>query len=712
MHTNHFASKGGFSVPDSSPPPEGEDGFLEDAEGEEDFDIPGVQRSLPAQNGFTRNGSHQDAPGLLESPRGAKRARNGEVMAASMRSSRLSKPQREQKSTFSGIAKGLAAGIQANAALQEEDDLVLNTEDLLSSLDTSIKTLSPDEAEDAVIGSSQRLLQEWSKYTSKESLPAAIGPVDKSGLTRAEYIASLLFQLHHPTPTEQPQQAKPNGFSRASRFANTIAAKRATVPIPKSLIEWLNTHHNPYPEDLPEVIHCKPSPTAHERFWDTIFAVLLRGNIHMAVQLLQNANFAHADTALEDGYDEPGYKGKQLEAVQTAVGQCIDLLQSCPAYADEDWDVKNTDWSIFRNRVRRTMEDLEDFAEEGNAAIDNQAQNVFQSSRLGTSFSASSRRAMSKVPWTIYEQLKTLYGQLLGSREEIMLSAQDWLEAAIYLTAWWDGDDDSTPKGNLGASTRSMRQFQHTREADVSPVTAYKRRLLAAFDTVTDSPEEQVLSVNTIDPVQVALACICEDDIESVISLLRKWSTPIAAAVVDVASAGGWLPDSGPRSGGVMDGFDQSDLMVLSHGQAQHKDMTRDEILGQYANTVAQKAEFKSSDGKTVREGWAMAVRILSRLDSADAAQHKIGVVFEEMSFDSTERVDKALAVCNELGLAGQVRTISEVGTEQSLDYDCRLIPYSATRIASPSLHIPMVRPLSTTLELAQYSNFATRSIC
>jgi len=664
MHTNPFASKGGFSVPDSSPPPEGEDDFLEDAEGEEDFDIPGVQRSQPAQNGFTRNGLHEDAPDSLESPRSAKRVRNGEVMAASMRSSRLSRPQREKKSTFSGIAKGLAAGTPIKEALEENDDLILNTEGLLSTLDTSIKTLSPDEAETAVVRSSQRLLQEWDKYTHKESLPATIGPVDKSSLTRAEYIASLLFQLHHPTSTEQPQPAKQNSW-RSSRFTNMVATTRATVPVPKALIDWLNTHHNPYPEDLPEVVHCKPSPTAHERFWDTIFAVLLRGNLDMAVQLLQNANFAHADTALEDGYEEPGYQGKQLEAVQQAVARCVDLLQTCPAYADEDWDIKNTDWAIFRNRVRRTMEDLEDYAEEGNAAIDNQAQNVFQSSRLGTSFSASSRRAMSKVPWTIYEQLKTLYGQLLGSREEIMLSAQDWLEAAIYLTAWWDGDDDSTPRGNLGASTRSMRQFQHTREVDVSPVPAYKRRLLAAFDTVTDQPDEQVLSVNTIDPIQVALACICEDDIESVVNLLTKWSLPIAAAVVDVASAGGWLPDSTPRSGGVMDGFDQSDLMVLSHGQAQQKGLERDDILGQYANAMAQKAEFRSSDGKTVKDGWAIAVRILSRLDSADAAERKISKVFDDMSFDSGEQVDKALAVCNELGLAGQVRTISEVSDRQ-----------------------------------------------
>jgi len=210
-----------------------------------------------------------------------------------------------------------------------------------------------------------------------------------------------------------------------------------------------------------------------------------------------------------------------------------------------------------------------------------------------------------------------------------------------------------------------MRQFQHTREVDVSPVPAYKRRLLAAFDTVTDQPDEQVLSVNTIDPIQVALACIREDDIESVVNLLTKWSLPIAAAVVDVASAGGWLPDSTPRSGGVMDGFDQSDLMVLSHGQAQQKGLERDDILGQYANAMAQKAEFRSSDGKTVKDGWAIAVRILSRLDSADAAERKISKVFDDMSFDSGEQVDKALGVCNELGLAGQVRTISEVSDRQ-----------------------------------------------
>jgi len=668
LHTDPNRAQRGFFYPESSPPREmdqDEDDAMseEDAHGEElgGSEFTSNRGQIARRNDYSQD-DEDDASEFLDLPRGAKRSRNGEVMAASMRSSRFG-GRNDRHPVIPGITKGLAATLPAKSTIEEADDLVLDTETVLSSLDASLKDLPEDELSAATSKAGQRLERAWSKHTNRESLPAAIGPVQKSGLTRAAYIASLLYHIHHPVSKGSDQGQKTNAFGRLSRSTALTPRNREAIPVPKSLIDWLNEYHNPYPEDTNEVVQCRPSPTAHERFWDTVFATLLRGEVDLTVQLLSNADFSHADTALEDGYDEPGYRGRQLTSIQYVVAQCADLLKTCPAFTDSDWDVKNNDWALFRNRVRRTLEDLESYAEEGNADRDSAPGNVFQSSRMGGSFSAASRRAESKVPWTIYEQLKTIYGQLLGYREEILLSAQDWLEAVIYLTAWWDGEDDEIPKGSLAAGRRSVRQAQHTRQVDVAPVTAYKRRMSAAFASVTDEPEDAVLGVNTVDPVQVALACVFEDDIEGVVSIVRKWSVPVAAAVVDVASAGGWLPDARPRSGGVIDGFDQSDLMVLSHGQTQGKTgLDRDEVLGEYSDMLAKRNEYTSSDGQVTRKGWEMAVRVLSRLTSAEAAERRVGQIFDGMTFDSTKQVDKALAVCNELGLAGQVRKISEVG--------------------------------------------------
>ena len=669
LHTNPAGTKRGYFFPESSPPREmdqdSNDGRSEeDADGEElgQSEYLANERQQNRRSDYSRD-EEDDESDFLDLPRGAKRSRNGEVMAASMRSSRIVGARHNREPMIPGLTKGLAATLPTKSAIEETDDLVLNTEAVLNSLDASLKTSTEDELDTAIGRAAQHLSREWSKYTDKESLPAAIGPVQKSGLTRAAYIASLLFHIHHPTAASSDQRKTNNAFGRSSRLTSLVPRTRHAQPVPKSLMDWLNEYHNPYPDDTNELVQCRPSPTAHDRFWDIVFATMLRGNVTLTVQILSKADFSHADTALEDGYDEPGYRGRQLTSIQYVVAQCADLLKTCPAFTDGDWDVKNTEWALFRNRARRALEDLEAYAEEGNADRDSAPGNVFQASKTGGSFSAASRRAESKVPWTIYEQLKTLYGQLLGYREEILLSAQDWLEAVIYLTSWWDGEDDEIPKGSLAAGRRSLRYAQHTRQVDVAPVSAYKRRMLSAFASVTDDPEDPLLAVNTVDPVQVALACVFEDDIEGVVSILRKWSLPVVAAAVDVASAGGWLPEGRSRSGGVIDGFDQSDLMVLSHGQSQEKTgLDRDEVLGAYADMLAKREEYASSDGQNVREGWEMAVRVSSRLNSADAAERRIGQMFDRMTFESTQQVDKALAVCNELGLAGQVRKISEVG--------------------------------------------------
>lgn len=673
-------------MPDSSPPRsyiEDEEGdYSEDAEGEEmeqdnsemDTDRSARSYTQSAMSSPRRNGFRSPRGlGALDSPRGLKRSRLGEVMDKSYYSPGNSKPTQPRDSAVPGIAKALAATM-SKPTLVEPDELVLQSEQLLANLDESLKTRGGGDVDDLVSRTAAQLGSLWEKSVEKESKQGDIGPKNrKSGITNANYLASLLLQLHHPHAGQQNPSKSVLQPGHSTRFTNLVLRSNEGTPVPKALLDWLNTYHNPYPDDLDEVLQCKPNPTSSERFWDVIYATILRGNFTATLQLLETARFDEADTALEDGYEEPGYHGQQLRSVEHVVDQLIDLLKTCPAVRDGDWDVRDTEWTLFRNRVRGNLEDLEAYAEGDSADRSNANDSMaFQSSRFGRSkndfsVSAMSRRAESKVPWTIYENLRCVYGQLQGSKPEVTLCAQDWLEATIFLTAWWDGEEEGALSGSLAASRRSLRQSQHTRQVDVSPLAAYQKQLLAAFASITDKPEDTAFGLNTVDTIQVGLACVLEGNVEGAVDIVRGWSVPVAAALVEIASAGGWLPEARPRSRGLMEGLDEDDLMVLSSGQErQHGDAKRDDVLISYANLLADRDAFSSQDGKLVREGWELACRVLSRLNSAETAQRKIGQLLAEVPLDDTDRVDKVLAVCADLGLSEQVQGISEVGVSGS----------------------------------------------
>lgn len=651
---------------------------------------PGFQSINPSR---TNNAAYTEsqADDDYEEPRGLKRSRYGEIMGTSFRSSRMMQLEKRTPA-IPAIAKGLAT--KSASVISEPDDCILQSERLLSKLNVSFNTGSGDDLETLAIRTAQHVAEVWQKYTQTRSLPASIGPKDqKSNIDKANYLASLLLRLHHPFVNEKKSRSEGNNFGRSSRYMDLILQTEAVTTVPKALLDWLNTYHNPFPDDVRELLEHRPAPVAHEKFWDMMYAITLRGDIATAIELLENADFSIADSALEDGYEEPGYVGHQLTAVRYVTSRCVDLLKSCPAFIDGDWDVKNANWSVFRSSVRRELQDLEAYAEGGNADRDNAGGNVFGqssfgASRTGMSFSTASRRAESKVPWTIYESLKTLYGQLQGLQTEIMVATQDWLEATIYLTVWWDGEDDDAipgPNGNLAASRRSLRQSQQIRPVDVSPTTAYRRQLTYAFASVTDEPEDTVFGVNTMNPLHVGLACIFEDDVQGVIRVLQAWSLPIVSAVVELAGTGGWLPRGSKPNDGFMDGFDQDDLMVLNHGQDKQSDgFNSDNLLIEYANLLSKKDQFKSSDGRSAKEGWDLACRVLSRLHSLETAQRKIEEILSHIELNSPERVDRVLAVCDEIGLPDQVRSIAEVSRAFFLDTCNLLTNVSAMRMTWP----------------------------
>ena len=642
-------------MPESSPPPavaEGDEN--EDAEySEDDFMAEGRRDAAPEMD------RSAFASSLMSSTRGMKRSRNG-------------RPKEQTVGDYGAIAKSMAGRSQTK--LDDPDDLILRQEDTIHRMD-ELANANASGRDAAVEEGVVDLVKLWGQHAQMETKEAGLGPVAEDDITRANYLSSLLLQLHHPHAVKgSQQQTRPHHALSGARKANSAG----NTTIPRALLDWLNTYHIPFPDDYDTVWRYQPSPSAHERFWDAVYYSLIRGKYDQAIRLLSDAGW---DNALTDEEDTDGtrFSERQLDHIEHVVEACITLLRTCPALKYSDWNVKGNDWAVFRQRARTALRNLESYAgepdeddEQDELGASRGGGNVFNQSH-SMAMSAASRRAESKVPWSIYENLKLLYSVVLGDVDALCDTSQDWLEASIYLTVWWDGEaGDPTEPASLRAS-QSMRKSltgskrAKTREVDVAPGTAYRKRLAEAFVLVVDTGEDVVFQPDTLDPVQVGLACIFTENVEAIIALLRSWSLPITSGVVEVAGLGGWMPHARPggKDGLLQRGFSSEDLMVLSHGpasnQSQSGEMERDEVLSGYAEALAKKQLLKSTDGKIEREGWELAVEVLGRLGDTKVGEQKVREVLEGLDLEGEGTVDKVLSACRSLSLDEEARGIAEV---------------------------------------------------
>lgn len=553
------------------------------------------------------------------------------------------------------IARGMTGG-RKPADLKETDEIIVGSERLVGELGGKLQR-QPAQREVILTDTAAQLTKAWSMEAERETKSGGIGPDAQDGFTKANYVASLLLQMHHPHSSKTSK-----AVARTSQSNALDTASSSAVPVPRALLDWLETYHVPFPEDFENVFQFDPSPSAHDSFWDIVFASLLRGKIKQVILLLKDAGWRYAATAREDERRDQEYNEQQVYNIEVAVQDCLSLLQSCPGYKYDDWDVKGMDWTIFRQRANAKFQELEEFAEGDGSSFQQSEQRLFTKS-LGQSdmkLSTASRMASSKVPWNVYENLKLLYGILLGSPEEVLMTSQDWLEGAIYLTVWWDGSSEDRMDASLNKSSIRKSTTQKPRNVDVTPLEAYRRRLADAFARVTEDPEDSVFTVNTMDLVEVAIASVLEDSPGAVISTLRTWSMPIAVSVVEIAYFGKWLPSNRPMSrGGLFDaGFSREDLMLLSTGPANHtvQDGTDpDELLSEYADLLSRKDQVQN------REGWELAVAVLNRLDQSQDAGQKIGELLERLDLVEETRVDKVLQICDRLGQVEQRRRIANV---------------------------------------------------
>jgi hypothetical protein len=474
-------------------------------------------------------------------------------------------------------------------------------------------------------------------------------------LSSASRLASLLLSIHHPS------SAQPANPSSALSLVSARPESRQYTPVPKLLLDWLNNTYSAVSE-VEQVLKSPRGYSSHPSFWEAVQASAVRGNFAQTLQLLQGANLQVADTAQHDGLGDDGYTGSHLRYANDAVRAAILLLRECPAVVSDDWDIKGHDWTLFRQRVNSVYFDLQEFAE-GDSASRHSVSQPFQASHFGISqsqasfhLSVTSRKAESRVPWSIYEELRRLYQLLLGNEEEILAISADWIEAVLGLTIWWNGEEDHVPQGSLAASRRSLMRSQRVRPVDVTPVKAYCQRMSSALAAVVKNSDEE-FSVNVTDPFEVGLACVLDDNVEGVLQTLRGWSLMAAATVAEIASAGEWYV----RAGGIMGQFDQSDLMVLSYNDQQPKGITKDDLQIAYSDLLSTQGIISAPDGRNSREGWELAIQVLGRLDDGMAASERIERIINNLQLDSATRVDKITQLCHDMGLASQALSVALV---------------------------------------------------
>ncbi|KAL8671543.1 MAG: hypothetical protein Q9168_003950 [Polycauliona sp. 1 TL-2023] len=611
-----------------------------------------------------------------DSPRSTKRPR--ETTSVYDPSSRRKPPAKRQKkeSAMPRIIHDMSRKLGI-ARLQESDALILGSESSLGQIyQADSFPAGPEKAlEEALPTAARDLCGVWQKCRNEGAqdvdmdldIVTGIGPNEEAtNLRKATFIAPLLLQMHHPPPITGKQAfASSRSFrpAQSGLHGDNIEPPMRSAPVPRVLLDWLGEHHDPYVSAAMDLRIHTPNPTAHTNYWDILFNLMLRGKIIDVIQILRKSDFQHARTARE-GKTSNGYDGIVVKSIKILVSRMASAFEECPILQDEDWDVTGDGWSKFRKRLEQALADLTIFVEgtSGEQEPDFEAPNFGIQSTAST-LGQSVRNAERQIPLLIYENLKTMYGILLGKTPEIVSSAQDWVEATLGLTIWWDGedDDDETLTASLIQSRRSFRRSQRgsNRTVDINPIAAYTRRLAAAFERVADEDDPDLFQINSNNAVEVALASVFEGNVEGVMELLRGWSLPVAAGTAEIASLGGWFPLA--AGAGKMNGFDQSDLMVLSSYSQPGQGVSSDAILINYASALFERQTFGKVTVADQVEGWELAMQILTRLEDEDVGVKKLGELLKQLPLTSDRRVDRLLHLCKTFGLDGEASKIAEV---------------------------------------------------
>ncbi|RDA93683.1 hypothetical protein CP533_4901 [Ophiocordyceps camponoti-saundersi (nom. inval.)] len=533
---------------------------------------------------------------------------------------------------FAAVARAFYVGQEA-ASITESPELILETNELISRLyDEGVGTEDDAEKMDNSLASiTCQLVRLWDDYA--EGLPqpegecvATVGPgPEAEPFQKAAYVAHLMLRMHH------------------TRFDAEGAIDDKTPPLPEVMFDWLRQSHNLYPDQVRDIGRYRPSPACHGLFWQTVRCAVLRGEIKDAAHLLRNAGW---DKVCRGPKGDAAYAEQGLENIRRFVDATCNMLEQCPAAAS-DWDVDNSNWTLFRVQAKASLDKLTLFAE-GN--LDGPG------ARGPHTMSTMARKAASKIPWDVYENLQIVYGIVLGKLESIMNTAQDWCEATIGVLGWWqDGRKSQSMSQSraltLGASSM-LGGSVFGASSSSRPGTLVNDqldRLAAAFHCVLRFD----LRPNPMNAVEVAVSSAFEGNVDAVIGCLRVWSLPVASSVAEIASLGLWLPRPQLSKPAPMGALDMEDLALLGVDppSVDETEGIKDTTLILYARELAGIDRLSLT-----RNGWEVAIQVLGRMDSAEKADETVAELLrdllETLDVDSSAVVDKIWRVLNDLGMA------------------------------------------------------------
>ncbi|KAI0514590.1 hypothetical protein F5B22DRAFT_234576 [Xylaria bambusicola] len=555
--------------------------------------------------------------------------------ASAMRSTMARK--REVK--YAVLAKDLYSHVNFATTL-EPDNVLLQTEDIVNRLyDEGVGTEDDEEKLDNTLSQAcLRLVNDvWTPYM--ESLPkvrdehsAKVGPSSSAPtFEKAMYLSSLIFRIHHTPPVQDEF-----GGSR--------------VPLlPEILFKWQEDEHNLDGHQTEIILRHRPSPAAHGLFWQAVFNTLVRGNIAATVRLLRNATW---ESVKKTPRGESAYVGQALANIRRAVEDLCQIMEGCPSIINDSWDIRSSDWTLFRLKAKAGQEALINFAEGKDRS--NFASSRFNNSHISNSpggkpsLAGLARKAESLIPWDVYENLQSLYAILTGEPEAILASAQDWCEATVGLFGWWD--DGHNKRGRGLSHSRSAHSIPAANDED------FLDRLALCLQTATESD----FHFNSADAVEVSVASAFEGNVEGVIGFLRLWSLPIAASVAEIASLGRWLPLPEPQNLISMSEFDMEELEVLGMKQSSgpdDKDGIKDSTLIHYARGLRDRKQTSGSirGARVTRDGWELAVQVIGRIDSHERSEQMVQELLQNVlsTVDENSRatIDKMWGLLNDLGM-------------------------------------------------------------
>ncbi|OTA96459.1 hypothetical protein M434DRAFT_392891 [Hypoxylon sp. CO27-5] len=541
---------------------------------------------------------------------------------------------------YATLAKDLYSQSQF-AKVSEPDNVIIQTEELINRLyDEGVGPEDDEEKlDDTLAHASVRLVKDiWGPHLEelssvRQEHAAKVGPsAHAPDFEKALYLARLVLQIHH-TPVIREE------FGSSRHLA-----------LPAILFEWQHEEHNLDQDQINAVLNHRPSPAAHSLFWQVVFNSLVRGDLAKTVQLLECAGW---EFVKKQARGESIYSGQVLANIKRVVEDLCLIIGQCPAVTDGSWDIHSSDWTLFRLKAKAAQEGLITFTEGKERT--NLSSSRFADSDFGNSVSGRStlaglaRKAESRIPWDIYENLQSLYAILIGEPEAILAAAQDWCEATIGLFGWWDNGHN---KRNLGLS--------HSRSLHLGSETGVDDDFLDRLALSLQNATEADFHFDSADPVEVAVASAFEGNVEGVIGFLRLWSLPIASSVAEIASLGRWLPPQEPQNLINMSDFDMEELEVLGMNKSagsDEKDGIKDTTLIHYARSLKDRGHISGIGlhGKVSREGWEMAVQVVGRMDSPERSeqlvQELLQGVINTIDEDSRETVDKIWRLLNDLGM-------------------------------------------------------------